>query len=233
MEKEIRPSTADEREYCNRNVTQEDILQLARMELQSLNEVMDNVLQIPVEVFREVGHSGLSLAMAKHVEERGVSERFPVLGNAVEELDRLCAATPNTPRDAVDAFSLAYMGLVSLFFDERFKPHLSGVGALNTLMLIREQKGYVLGMVTGTSSAQSEAGKAARAIFAKSGADVRHKENHAMKADAFKWLDGNFDNCKSMDSAAEIMAGKLVPATFRTVRGWVTEWKKLRPASTP
>ena len=76
-------------------------------------------------------------------------------------------------------------------------------------------------------------GKLRTSIAAISKANKRHKENHAMKADAFKWLDGNFDNCTSMDSAAEMMAGKLVPATFRTVRGWVTEWRKLRSAGTP
>lgn len=65
------------------------------------------------------------------------------------------------------------------------------------------------------------------------GADAIHTENRAMKADVFKWLDDNFASCKSMDAAAEAMAGKLVPATFRTVRDWVTEWKKLRSASTP
>ena len=79
--------------------------------------------------------------------------------------------------------------------------------------------------------AESELAKIKQA--GKKGAAVRHKENHAMKAQVFDWLDSNFDNCKSMDSAAELMAGKLVPATFRTVRGWVTEWKKLRSASTP
>lgn len=72
-----------------------------------------------------------------------------------------------------------------------------------------------------------------KSAIPKQNAMKRHAEHHAMKVDVFKWLDSNFDNCKSMDSAAEMMAGKLVPAKFRTVRGWVTEWKKLHPASTP
>ncbi|MEY4979911.1 MAG: hypothetical protein RLZZ352_2181 [Pseudomonadota bacterium] len=67
------------------------------------------------------------------------------------------------------------------------------------------------------------------------GADAIHTENRELKAEVFKWLDENFTNYKSMDAAAEAMTGKgkLVPLTFRTVRGWVTEWKKLRYASTP
>jgi hypothetical protein len=70
-------------------------------------------------------------------------------------------------------------------------------------------------------------------VQGKARAAKRHTENRAMKADVFKWLDDNFASCKSMDAAAEAMAGKLVPATFRTVRDWVTDWKKLRSASTP
>ncbi|MDP3424973.1 MAG: hypothetical protein Q8S32_14600 [Burkholderiaceae bacterium] len=78
-----------------------------------------------------------------------------------------------------------------------------------------------------------EAIKAARSSLARAGSEGRHTENRAMKADVFKWLNDNFASCKSMDAAAEAMSGKLVPATFRTVRDWVTEWKKLRSASTP
>lgn len=65
------------------------------------------------------------------------------------------------------------------------------------------------------------------------GADAIHQENRACKADAFAWLDANFSTCKSMDAAAEVMAGKIVPQKFRAVRDWVREWKKLRSASTP
>jgi hypothetical protein len=61
----------------------------------------------------------------------------------------------------------------------------------------------------------------------------RHVENHAMKADVFDWLDTNFVlGQKSMDDVAMLLAGKLVPAKFRAVRSWMTEWKKLRSACT-
>lgn len=61
----------------------------------------------------------------------------------------------------------------------------------------------------------------------------RHAENHAMKADVFTWLNTNMANFKSMDAAAEGIAGKVAPIAFRTARDWVGEWKKLRSASTP
>lgn len=67
--------------------------------------------------------------------------------------------------------------------------------------------------------------QAARAI-------KRHAENHAMKADVFVWLDENMVHFRSMDSAAEAISGKVAPIAFRTARGWVGHWKKLRSAST-
>ena len=67
---------------------------------------------------------------------------------------------------------------------------------------------------------------------ARLGADARHAETRAMKADAFKWLDANMSKFKSMDAAAQAMV-KEQPIVFRTARAWATEWKKLRSASKP
>lgn len=64
-------------------------------------------------------------------------------------------------------------------------------------------------------------------------AATRHAEHRAMKADVFAWLDSNMRRFKSMDAAAEAIAGKICPITFRTARSWVGQWKKLRSASTP
>ena len=75
-------------------------------------------------------------------------------------------------------------------------------------------------------------GKAARTAQAKHGAGVRHRENREMKDDVFRWLDAHFNECGSMDSAAEKIADHVVPLKFRTVRAWVTDWKKLRSAGT-
>ena len=69
--------------------------------------------------------------------------------------------------------------------------------------------------------------------FAKAGASAAHAENRAIKQDVFAWLDTNMPNFKSMDSAAEAIAGKVAPVKFRTARDWVGEWKKLRSTGTP
>ncbi|TDP63006.1 hypothetical protein [Roseateles toxinivorans] len=64
-------------------------------------------------------------------------------------------------------------------------------------------------------------------------AGKRHAENRAMKAEVFAWLDANMAQYKSMDAAAQAIAGVVVPVTFRTARDWVVGWKKLRSAGTP
>lgn len=69
--------------------------------------------------------------------------------------------------------------------------------------------------------------------FARKGAAARHAENWSCKETVFQWCDENMAKHKSMNAAAEAVANKLVPYGYRTVRDWMTEWKKLRPPGTP
>ena len=63
--------------------------------------------------------------------------------------------------------------------------------------------------------------------LAKAGASAAHAENRAMQQDVFAWLDKNPP--KILDVAADtIHELKLVPMSWRTIRKWVGEWKKLR-----
>lgn len=91
---------------------------------------------------------------------------------------------------------------------------------------------YWLGITIGTWSLRKDQPESIN-DFAKRGAAARHTENRAMKKDVFAWLDANMANFKSMDSAAEAIAGVIVPTKFRTTRDWVGEWKKLRSTGTP
>ena len=61
----------------------------------------------------------------------------------------------------------------------------------------------------------------------------RHTENHALRDAVYVWADQNIKPGMALDSAASDVAGKVVPLKWRTVREHLTEWKKLRSASTP
>ncbi|MBK7614313.1 MAG: hypothetical protein IPJ08_07505 [Burkholderiales bacterium] len=58
-------------------------------------------------------------------------------------------------------------------------------------------------------------------------AAVRHAETRAMQAEARKWYESR-RSTMSKDKAAEMMAGKIFPVSFRTVRGWLKDSTKTR-----
>jgi hypothetical protein len=61
----------------------------------------------------------------------------------------------------------------------------------------------------------------------------RHEENRAMKSQVLDWYAIHKHEYGSKDSAAEAVAGKLVPVTFRTARSWISEAaKRVRSART-
>lgn len=74
--------------------------------------------------------------------------------------------------------------------------------------------------------------KQARTALARTAASARHAENRAMKQQVFEWCDAHMAHAPSMDTAASRVAGVFVPVAWRTVRDWMTEWKKLRSAGT-
>jgi hypothetical protein len=51
----------------------------------------------------------------------------------------------------------------------------------------------------------------------------RHKENHAMKRQAIEYYEAHRLEYSSIDAAAAAIARKIVPVTFRTVQGWISE----------
>jgi len=62
--------------------------------------------------------------------------------------------------------------------------------------------------------------------IASKAARKRHKENHAMKQEVWAWYEANGHQFSSVDKAAEaaVARDKLVPVTFRTVSGWISEY---------
>ena len=91
---------------------------------------------------------------------------------------------------------------------------------------------YWLGIVIGTWSLRKVQPESIK-DFAKRGAVARHAEHRAMKVDAFKWLDENMVNFKSMSSAAETLSRKIVPMKYVTTQNWVSQWTKLRSTGKP
>lgn len=75
---------------------------------------------------------------------------------------------------------------------------------------------------------QELASKVAEVISekAKKNGQLAHVEHRAMKETVFEWCEANLAKFKSMDQAAQAIAGVEVPVVFTTARSWIREWKK-------
>lgn len=90
--------------------------------------------------------------------------------------------------------------------------------------------GCACGLIGAMESPPMQLGSLLRRINAREGAVARHQENRTLKAEVFAHLDANPPPYRGKDKAAESIAGKLVPVSFRTARKWIDDWEKLRSA---
>lgn len=95
---------------------------------------------------------------------------------------------------------------------------LTSVGEANQWM------GFMLGTLSGFNSNK------ALTESAKLKANKRHEPNHENRKKVFAWCEENMDRFSSMDAAAFDIAETFVPNKFRTVRDWLSEWRKLQSA---
>lgn len=85
-----------------------------------------------------------------------------------------------------------------------------------------------------TDTLAEEKAKQKVSLAASKAAIKRHTENYAMKEEVFAWCAAHLHEYSSMDAAAEAVAGKLVPVTFRTSRSWIGKYcKKEQSARKP
>ena len=64
------------------------------------------------------------------------------------------------------------------------------------------------------------------------GADARQKENRAIRKEVFDWCDMKMHEYESMNKAAlALYEANLVPVEQKTLRTWMTQWKRERSAS--
>lgn len=221
-----------------------DIAELYREELAKLNDAVD-IFGIPSDVFGECGTSYLFVVAADDPESKRCAdpERIRMRSKAASKFERLCGAVPRVPKGALSALSMAYGAFLMATENGQDMSGLNASGGSETLSIqvltsIAEMRGVALGSAFGPARLPEDVlkivlGHMARKKMLSDAASKIHVENRAAKADVFAWLDANFSTCASMDDAAGRMAGKLVPHTYRTVRDWVGQWKKLRSASTP
>ena len=83
----------------------------------------------------------------------------------------------------------------------------------------------VYGMYVGSQIAMRDSIPLTRA--ATLGADARQKENRSIKQEVFDWCDKKMHEYDSMNKAASALhEANLVPVKQKTLRTWMTEWKR-------
>lgn len=103
-------------------------------------------------------------------------------------------------------------------------------GAMNDLLLASSYLGAIEGANLQRIANESDTGNSvALSLLGSIGALARHRENRALKADALRYYVAHQQKFKSKDEAAEAIARKVVPVSFRTVR----EWLKASPKAGP
>jgi hypothetical protein len=88
---------------------------------------------------------------------------------------------------------------------------------------------YWLGITVGAWSIRREQETVLRADVssrAKLAAASRHAENHAMRQQVLDWFANHGEKYRSKDKAAEAIAGRVVPLSFRTVRDYLAGIKR-------
>jgi hypothetical protein len=91
---------------------------------------------------------------------------------------------------------------------------------------------YYYGVARGCQyQREGIAANSAHSVFSRKGARARHKENHALRADALQYYQTHRHEFNSKDDAALAIAEKVVPVKFRTVRKWLTEPKEKSTAA--
>jgi len=92
--------------------------------------------------------------------------------------------------------------------------------------------GWDEGEKDAMANARDEIAKAARSESARRAAIASHRENHAERAYVETYFAEHRAAFRSMDAAAQAIAGTHVTATYRTVRRWIGEWSKRHSART-
>lgn len=88
----------------------------------------------------------------------------------------------------------------------------------------------VYGMYVGGQIAMRDSIPLTRA--ATLGSDARQKENRAIRKEVFDWCDLKMQEYDSMNKAASALhEANLVPVEQKTLRTWMTQWKRERSAS--
>ncbi|MFZ4875004.1 hypothetical protein ACL9RI_07960 [Janthinobacterium sp. Mn2066] len=119
---------------------------------------------------------------------------------------------------------LALLCICRAYCVQAFRSENNSAKQWLNLVAANHHFGALVGFISGSQFKNQNS----ISVFSRKGTDKKHKENREMKKQVFDWCAKHMGEYKSMDKAAETIAGKLVPVAVRTARSWIGEWKKIQ-----
>ena len=126
--------------------------------------------------------------------------------------------------------TLLLLGVLCCAYSMRALASNDNEWAINDLLLASSYLGGIEGANLQRLANEGDTGnRVALSMLGSIGAHARHRENRALKDDAMRYYVAHQHKFKSKDEAAEAIARKVVPVSFRTVREWLKEPPKTGP----
>ena len=152
--------------------------------------------------------------------------------NGDKEKDDFFEAVGKDSKEALDVALLYAAGISCAYCVQAMKAELAERKVEGWTYIADAE--YWLGLVLGTWTQMQHPANPSINQVAKLGADARHRENRRLRSVALDHYEKHKSQYRSMDAAAEKIAGEVVSVTFRTVRDWIAAHnKKTRSASKP
>lgn len=132
-------------------------------------------------------------------------------------------------RDCLDLGQLYLMSIIASYCIQAIRAMDTGVEREAWAIMIDAR--YWMGALYGIQGRRGEPVVPTVSDLARKGADARHAENRQLREFALKHYEQNRSSYRSVEAAAEAIAGRVVPVTQRTVRGWIAAYNKSKQSA--
>lgn len=188
-------------------------VELANELIKEMNHLIYELLEVPKDVFAEVGLSAFTLDLYEVVKD------YPEFGNldgqraaAEADFQKLCDAAPNIPVKAVAAISLAYAG-VSVCFDARNTEKPDEASIIRSLLSSTKLVGFAVGVIAESPATHEEKRRQALSIAGKMGAQAKHRKPGELK----NWAISQATQLRGADAVVARKLAAMLPSELADV----------------
>jgi hypothetical protein len=182
-----------------------ELVPLAQVVTQELYRLENKINDMAIKLFGEANHEKMILKYLIFVESDTENDE----GKKIYSSEYLC--THSKLNCAIAAYLLG---------------QAKGSAVYATSMMSIEHFFNAMGFITDSflfigAATEHQEGLIEKSRMASKNGGMAHIENRAMKVQAIQYYKDNYKSYTSKDNAAFAIAGKVLPVSFATVRGWL------------